>query len=126
MTDSAVLALTKDLINRPSVTPEDEGCQELMGARLEALGFRLETMVFEDTTNLWARKGTEGPVFCFAGHTDVVPPGPLDKWHTPPFEATEIDGRHEGVAGRHGGGHRALRRQTPGPPGLHRLPDHQR
>lgn len=92
MTDSAVLALTKDLINRPSVTPEDEGCQELMGARLEALGFRLETMVFEDTTNLWARKGTEGPVFCFAGHTDVVPPGPLDKWHTPPFEATEIDG----------------------------------
>ncbi|OXS14553.1 succinyl-diaminopimelate desuccinylase [Zobellella denitrificans] len=92
MTDSAVLALAKDLINRPSVTPEDEGCQELMGARLEALGFRLETMVFEDTTNLWARKGTEGPVFCFAGHTDVVPPGPLDKWHTPPFEATEIDG----------------------------------
>ncbi|MBL1378526.1 succinyl-diaminopimelate desuccinylase [Zobellella iuensis] len=92
MTDSAVLALTKDLINRPSVTPEDEGCQELMGARLAALGFTLETMVFEDTTNLWARKGTEGPLFCFAGHTDVVPPGPLDKWHTPPFEATEIDG----------------------------------
>ncbi|WP_445400013.1 succinyl-diaminopimelate desuccinylase [Zobellella sp. An-6] len=92
MTDSAVLALTKELINRPSVTPEDEGCQELMGARLEALGFKLETMVFEDTTNLWARKGSEGPLFCFAGHTDVVPPGPLDKWHTPPFEATEIDG----------------------------------
>ncbi|WP_458734723.1 succinyl-diaminopimelate desuccinylase [Zobellella taiwanensis] len=92
MTDSAVLALARDLINRPSVTPEDEGCQELMGARLQALGFRLETMVFEDTTNLWARKGSEGPVFCFAGHTDVVPPGPLDKWHTPPFEATEIDG----------------------------------
>ncbi|WP_375057809.1 succinyl-diaminopimelate desuccinylase [Zobellella sp. DQSA1] len=92
MTDSAVLALTKDLINRPSVTPEDEGCQELMGARLKALGFTLETMVFEDTTNLWARKGSEGPLFCFAGHTDVVPPGPLDKWHTPPFDATEIDG----------------------------------
>ncbi|WP_116472682.1 succinyl-diaminopimelate desuccinylase [Zobellella maritima] len=92
MTDSAVLALTKDLINRPSVTPEDEGCQELMGERLAALGFTLETMVFEDTTNLWARRGSEGPLFCFAGHTDVVPPGPLDKWHTPPFEATEING----------------------------------
>ncbi|PSJ45753.1 succinyl-diaminopimelate desuccinylase [Zobellella endophytica] len=92
MTDSAVLALTRDLINRPSVTPEDEGCQELMGARLKALGFKLETMVFEDTTNLWARRGSAGPLFCFAGHTDVVPPGPLDKWHTPPFEATEIDG----------------------------------
>ena len=92
MTDSAVLALTRDLINRPSVTPEDEGCQELMGARLKALGFELETMVFEDTTNLWARRGSEGPLFCFAGHTDVVPPGPLDQWHTPPFEATDIDG----------------------------------
>ncbi|GAA3533464.1 succinyl-diaminopimelate desuccinylase [Zobellella aerophila] len=92
MTDSAVLALTKDLINRPSVTPEDKGCQELMGERLAALGFTLETMVFEDTTNLWARRGSEGPLFCFAGHTDVVPPGPLDKWHTPPFEATEING----------------------------------
>ncbi len=92
MTDSAVLALTRDLINRPSVTPEDEGCQELMGARLAALGFELETMVFEDTTNLWARRGSEGPLFCFAGHTDVVPPGPLDQWHTPPFEATDIDG----------------------------------
>ncbi|MFH7564320.1 succinyl-diaminopimelate desuccinylase [Oceanimonas smirnovii] len=92
MTDSAVLALTKDLINRPSVTPEDEGCQELMGERLAKLGFNLETMVFEDTTNLWARRGTEGPLFCFAGHTDVVPPGPLDQWHTPPFDATEIEG----------------------------------
>ncbi|MBM7454307.1 succinyl-diaminopimelate desuccinylase [Oceanisphaera litoralis] len=92
MTDSAVLALTRDLINRPSVTPEDEGCQELMGARLKALGFELETMVFDDTTNLWARRGSEGPLFCFAGHTDVVPPGPLDQWHTPPFEATDIDG----------------------------------
>ncbi|MFP2770006.1 succinyl-diaminopimelate desuccinylase [Oceanisphaera sp. KMM 10153] len=92
MTDSAVLTLTRDLINRPSVTPEDEGCQELMGARLKALGFELETMVFEDTTNLWARRGSEGPLFCFAGHTDVVPPGPLDQWHTPPFEATDIDG----------------------------------
>lgn len=92
MTDSPVLALTRDLINRPSVTPEDEGCQELMGKRLEALGFTLETMVFEDTTNLWARRGSEGPLFCFAGHTDVVPPGPLDQWHTPPFEATAING----------------------------------
>ena len=92
MTDSAVLALACDLINRASVTPEDAGCQTLMAERLAALGFKLETMVFEDTTNLWARRGSDGPVFCFAGHTDVVPPGPLDQWHTPPFEATAING----------------------------------
>ncbi|MPS31834.1 MULTISPECIES: succinyl-diaminopimelate desuccinylase [unclassified Salinivibrio] len=91
MTDSATLALAKDLINRESVTPEDAGCQDQMIARLEALGFTIETMVFEDTTNLWARRGTEGPLFAFAGHTDVVPSGPREQWHTPPFEATVID-----------------------------------
>lgn len=92
MTDSAVLSLAKELIGRPSVTPEDAGCQELMIKRLEALGFKIERMVFEDTTNLWARRGTEAPLFAFAGHTDVVPAGPADQWHTPPFEPTVIDG----------------------------------
>ncbi|MFD2180307.1 succinyl-diaminopimelate desuccinylase [Veronia pacifica] len=92
MIDSAVLSLAKDLISRPSVTPEDEGCQEMMIARLEALGFTIERMVFEDTTNLWARRGTNGPLFAFAGHTDVVPAGPLSEWNTPPFEPTVTDG----------------------------------
>ncbi|WP_153913299.1 M20/M25/M40 family metallo-hydrolase, partial [Shewanella sp. TC10] len=86
-----VLALAKDLLSRPSVTPLDEGCQELMGDRLAAAGFNIESMVFDDTTNMWARRGNESPVFCFAGHTDVVPTGDLSKWHTPPFEPTVID-----------------------------------
>lgn len=89
---SDVLQLAADLISRPSVTPEDEGCQQLMGERLAAVGFNLESMVFEDTTNLWARRGSDGPLFCFAGHTDVVPTGPLEQWHTPPFEPTVMDG----------------------------------
>ncbi|MDO6525154.1 succinyl-diaminopimelate desuccinylase [Motilimonas sp. 1_MG-2023] len=92
MSDSAVLSLAKDLISRESVTPEDAGCQQMMIEYLEALGFECETMVFDDTTNLWARRGTAKPLFCFAGHTDVVPTGPLADWHTPPFEPTVIDG----------------------------------
>ncbi len=92
MTDSLVLSLAKELIARPSVTPADEGCQQLMADFLAPLGFKIEPMVFHDTTNLWARKGTTGPLFCFAGHTDVVPPGPASKWNTPPFEPTIIDG----------------------------------
>ncbi|TXY45150.1 succinyl-diaminopimelate desuccinylase [Vibrio mimicus] len=91
MTDSPVLALAKDLISRQSVTPADAGCQDLMIARLKALGFEIESMVFEDTTNFWARRGTQSPLFVFAGHTDVVPAGPLTQWHTPPFEPTVID-----------------------------------
>ncbi|MEL6116797.1 succinyl-diaminopimelate desuccinylase [Photobacterium sp. SP02] len=92
MSDSPVIALAKDLISRQSVTPADAGCQDVMIARLEKLGFKIETMVFEDTTNFWARRGTEAPLFVFAGHTDVVPAGPEAQWHTPPFEPTVIDG----------------------------------
>ncbi|MCG7498438.1 succinyl-diaminopimelate desuccinylase [Vibrio sp. Of7-15] len=91
MADSPVLALAKDIMSRESVTPVDAGCQDVMIARLKAIGFTIEPMVFEDTTNFWARRGTEAPLFCFAGHTDVVPAGPLEQWHTPPFEPTVID-----------------------------------
>jgi len=87
-----VLTLAQDLISRPSVTPLDEGCQTLMASRLMAQDFDIEPMVFEDTTNMWARRGKEGPLFCFAGHTDVVPVGDLNRWHTPPFEPVVIDG----------------------------------
>ena len=86
------IALAQALIERPSVTPEDFGCQQLMSGRLSKLGFSNESMVFEDTTNLWSRRGNTGPVFCFAGHTDVVPAGNLDSWHTPPFDPVITDG----------------------------------
>jgi succinyl-diaminopimelate desuccinylase len=89
---SATLDLTRDLISRPSVTPEDEGCQEVLIERLEKLGFRTERLRFDDVDNIWLRRGTEGPVFCFAGHTDVVPPGPAGKWDSPPFEPEIRDG----------------------------------
>ncbi|UXI00639.1 succinyl-diaminopimelate desuccinylase [Photobacterium sp. TY1-4] len=92
MSDSPVIALAKDLISRISVTPADAGCQDVMIERLEKLGFTIEPMIFEDTTNLWARRGTEAPLLVFAGHTDVVPAGPSEQWHTPPFEPTIIDG----------------------------------
>ncbi|MGR5168918.1 succinyl-diaminopimelate desuccinylase [Vibrio astriarenae] len=91
MTDSPVLSLAKDLISRRSVTPEDAGCQEVMINRLKALGFEIEVMVFEDTTNFWARRGKAAPLFAFAGHTDVVPSGPEEQWHTPPFTPTVIE-----------------------------------
>ncbi|HAT41220.1 MAG TPA: succinyl-diaminopimelate desuccinylase [Rheinheimera sp.] len=90
---SPVLALTEELIRRPSVTPLDEGCQQLMANRLAAVGFQIESMFFEDTLNLWARRGQGKPLFCFAGHTDVVPTGPLEKWSSPPFEPTLRDGK---------------------------------
>lgn len=81
-----------DLIRRRSVTPEDAGCQALLAERLERLGFDCETMRFNDVTNLWARRGDESPVLCFAGHTDVVPPGNEQEWSTDPFEPTFKDG----------------------------------
>ena len=79
------LALTRDLVARPSVTPEDAGCQALIASRLAPLGFRTETIVSAGVTNLWARRGNAGPLFCFAGHTDVVPTGPREAWSTDPF-----------------------------------------
>lgn len=89
---SPTVELTKELISRQSVTPEDAGCQELMISKLEALGFTIERLVFEDTTNLWARRGKQAPLFCFAGHTDVVPTGPAEQWTFPPFEPTLSQG----------------------------------
>jgi succinyl-diaminopimelate desuccinylase len=80
-------------VDRPSVTPEDAGCQELLIGRLEAAGFRIERMRFGEVDNFWARRGGDGPLLCFAGHTDVVPPGPLEAWTSAPFAATERDGR---------------------------------
>ena len=90
------IQLTKALIERQSVTPEDAGCQQLMDDYLSPLGFNIESMYFVDTLNMWARKGNEGPVFCFAGHTDVVPVGDPSHWKTPPFTPTVIDGHIHG------------------------------
>lgn len=85
---SATLELTLDLIGRQSVTPQDGGCQAVMAARLEQLGFRIEPMRFGIVENFWATRGSAGPVVCFAGHTDVVPTGPLEEWLCDPFRPT--------------------------------------
>ena len=82
---SNTLALACELMSRASVSPADAGCQALMCERLEAIGFGVENLRFGPVDNFWARRGREGPVFCFAGHTDVVPPGPLEEWHSDPF-----------------------------------------
>lgn len=84
--------LTADLIRRPSISPDDSGCQELLASRLQNLGFNLEWMPFNDVKNLWAVKGHHGPTLCFAGHTDVVPTGPIEDWHSDPFEPSVRDG----------------------------------
>src|SRR5437879_5853001 len=89
----AALELAKELIARKSVTPEDAGCQEIIGARLGRAGFHLEPMQFGEVSNLWARRGTAQPLLCFAGHTDVVPTGPLAEWHSDPFVPTIRDGK---------------------------------
>ena len=89
---SQALELTEQLLSRRSVTPADEGCQQLMGRRLTAAGFRVESLPFGNVENLWARRGDTGPLFCFAGHTDVVPTGPLEEWRSDPFTPTIRDG----------------------------------
>ena len=89
---SATLDLAVDLLARRSVTPEDAGCQDLLISRLEPLGFTIERMRFGNVDNLYARRGTASPLVVFAGHTDVVPTGPLDQWHSAPFEPTIRDG----------------------------------
>jgi succinyl-diaminopimelate desuccinylase len=90
---SATLELTKQLISRSSVTPDDKGCQQLMIERLEAVGFVVEHLRFDDVDNFWAVRGEAGPILCFAGHTDVVPTGPESDWTHLPFEPTEQDGQ---------------------------------
>jgi succinyl-diaminopimelate desuccinylase len=93
---SLTLELTEELINRRSVTPEDDGCQKLIADRLEKLGFKATHLRFEDVDNLWITHGTSGPLFAFAGHTDVVPTGPLEEWNTDPFKSEIIDGMLHG------------------------------
>ena len=89
---SSTLELAIELISRPSVTPNDAGCQQLMIERLQAIGFNVEPMRFGEVDNFWARRGNEEPLFAFAGHTDVVPSGDPDAWKSPPFEPQIIDG----------------------------------
>ena len=92
MIGSPTLALACELIRRASVTPADAGCQAILAGRLASLGFRIETMRFADVDNLWARRGSGNPLLVLLGHTDVVPPGPLGEWSSPPFEPTMRDG----------------------------------
>jgi len=93
MNHSDTLELSLQLLRQPSVTPIDHTCQTIMADRLSAIGFNIENMRFEDVDNLWARRGTASPVFCFAGHTDVVPTGHLDAWESDPFLPEIRDGK---------------------------------
>jgi succinyl-diaminopimelate desuccinylase len=93
MPEGAVLELSKELIARKSITPEDGGCQALIAERLSRAGFKCEPVRCGEVENLWARHGSGHPVVCLAGHTDVVPPGPLSEWHSDPFVPTVRDGR---------------------------------
>jgi succinyl-diaminopimelate desuccinylase len=86
------LELAKELISRKSITPSDEGCQELIAKRLEAINFKIEHMPFGDVKNLWATYGESGPLFIFLGHTDVVPTGPIEEWSHDPFNPTVKEG----------------------------------
>ena len=93
MPETASLQLAKQLIAQASVTPDDHGCQEIIAERLRTIGFVIEPMPFGRTQNLWARRGNSTPLVCFAGHTDVVPPGPAEAWTSPPFQPTERNGK---------------------------------
>ena len=90
---SETLSLLKDLVSRESVTPKDAGCQDVLVDRLSKVGFKEERLNFVDTQNIWLRRGDAKPLLTFLGHTDVVPPGPLDRWDSPPFEPTTRDGK---------------------------------
>jgi succinyl-diaminopimelate desuccinylase len=90
--NGATLRLARELIARRSITPEDGGCQELIAQRIEPLGFNVERIRCGEVSNLWARRGSNPPLVCFAGHTDVVPTGPLNQWHSDPFAPTEREG----------------------------------
>ena len=90
--NSGVISLLEQLIRCRSVTPDDAGCQQILADRLRALGFVCESMPFGDVSNLYARRGDAAPLLCFAGHTDVVPPGPLEEWNSDPFEPSIRDG----------------------------------
>ncbi|NNM50597.1 MAG: succinyl-diaminopimelate desuccinylase [Pseudomonadales bacterium] len=89
---SPTLALALELLRQPSITPDDAGCQTIMMQRLQALGFVCERLRYGEVDNFWARRGNLGPLLVFAGHTDVVPPGPAEQWLTPPFEPVLEDG----------------------------------
>ena len=90
--DSPTLALARDLLRCPSITPQDAGCQKILAARLHTAGFRIEHLRRGKVDNLWAVHGDSGPLLCFLGHTDVVPPGPETQWQYPPFAATVAGG----------------------------------
>jgi hypothetical protein len=134
MKTSRTLQLTEELIALDSITPQDKGCQQRLSDLLAPLGFHCETIESNGVTNLWARRGTASPVFVFAGHTDVVPAGPLDQWAFPALRPDPPRRqavrprrlRHEDLDRGHGGRRRGVRRCAPGPCRLDRLPDHQR
>lgn len=93
MNHSPTVELAMQLVAQPSVTPKDAGCQAMMTARLKDCGFSIENLRFGDVDNFWAIHGSSGPIFCFAGHTDVVPTGPVESWSHPPFTPTIVEGQ---------------------------------